>query len=159
MAIMSQHLSTATNFPKSTHLNSMADRSALALGEIDMSTNDYPNAKIRLSIELSTALDPGGTVDVYFSGSLDGTNYTDNITPASTASQSTKLQNSQMIKSLKADGDMEGLNIDWVAHDMYQLIGGDLPPYWTLLVHNQSGAVLGSTNTAHYVTASYKGST
>jgi hypothetical protein len=159
MAIMKQHLSTAITFLKSTHLNSLANNAAIPLGTVDMSTNDYPNAKVHFTIDLSTDLDPGGTVDIYMLGSLDDTLWTDGIDPDSTANQSTNLRNAQKIVELKADGDMNTQAINWVCNDLSYLVG-DLPPYWALMPKNNSGsAFVSSGNTAEYYRATYKGST
>lgn len=160
MAIMKQHLSSAITFNKSTHLQSLAENKAIALGSVDMSTNDYPNAKIRLTVNLSTStLDPGGRVVVYFLGSIDNTNWTDGMTATSTASQSTKLNTAQEVISINAGPDMTAEDITWICNDLSKIVG-DLPPYWSLAIQNLSGqSFQASGHTATYYTATYKGTT
>jgi hypothetical protein len=159
MAIMKQHLSTAITFAKSTHLNSLANNAAIPLGTVDMSTNDYPNAKVHFTIDLATALDPGGTVDIYLLGSLDNSIWTDGINPNTTANQSTNLRNAVKVAELKADGDMNTQDLKYVCNDLSYIVG-DLPPYWTLIPKNNSGsAFVSSGHTAQYYQTTYKGST
>jgi hypothetical protein len=156
---MKQHLSSAIAFSETTHLQALAANNAVPLGVVDMSTNDYPSAKVRLTINLSTATVDGGTVDLYFLASLDNSNWTDGLNPATSASQSSEIVNAERIKEFRADVEMQTKTINWVCNDLQHIVG-DLPPYWTLLIHNLSGSTFeGSGHTAEYMTMSYKGST
>lgn len=156
---MKQHLGTAANFSKTSYLNSLANNSAVPLGTVDMSTNDYPSAKLRLTINLSTATVSGGVVELYFLASLDSTNWTDGINPSSSANQFSNIIHAEKVKIFDASENMQDKNINWVCNDLQRLVG-DLPPYWTLVINNMSGSTFeASGHTAQYATLSYKGTT
>ena len=160
MAIMKQHLSAGTAFPNSTFLEGLGSSGALPLGVVDMSTNDYPNAKIVMTIALSSAsLDMGGNVEVYFAGSITNTTWTDGIVASSSGDLSTSLNAAQLIKTLPASVAQTSGTINWVCNDLTHEVG-DLPPYWTLVIKNNSGQDFKSTgNAAKYYTVTYKGTT
>ena len=157
MTIMRQYVKTVTAFSASTRLNNLADGSAVCLGQVDNSTGDYPNAKIQLTINLSTANNPGGQVEIYFVGSLSGTTYTDNIIVGATGNQASKLHLAPRIAALKADADMNSTDITWVSKDLRGLLGSDLPSYWSIVVKNVSGGAFeASGHDANYSLISYQ---
>ena len=157
MTIMRQYVGTVTSFSASTRLNSLANGAARCLGQIDNSTGYYPNAKVQFTINLSTANSAGGQVEIYFVGSLTGTTYTDNITVGATSNQASKLKLAPRIAALKADADMNSVDINWVSKDLRSLVGSDLPPYWSVVVKNVSGsAFAASGHAAKYALMSYQ---
>ena len=159
MAIMKQHVSTAVNFANSSFLNSSSNVSARSIGVVDMSADDYPNAKLRMTLNLSTATVEGGAVEVYFLASLDNSVWTDNITPSSSADHTAKLKTAQRIAEFQTGVTTADINLNWVCNDLQRLVG-DLPPYWSLCINNVSGSTLeASGHTIQYHTVSYKGTT
>lgn len=165
MTVMKQQVDSITGFSKSTFLNSLAAGSARPLGLVDMSANDYPNAKIHLSVNVSTAMVVAGAIEVFFISSLNNTIWTDQINPSSSASASTKLNTAQLITTIKADqskniaSKVAAHRLNWVCNDFARLVG-DLPPYWTLVVKNLSGSALAASGTtAAYQKVSYQGTT
>ncbi len=159
MAIMKQHIGGVTAFPQSSFLNGTTDVTARSLGVVDMSTNDYPNAKVRLTVNLSTATAPGGLVELYFLGSIDNTNWTDGITPSSSANHIDSLNTAEKIMTFNTDQSTASQDVNWICNDMQRLVG-DLPPYWSLVVKNVSGSTFEAAgHTAQYYTVSYKGTT
>ena len=159
MAIMKQHVSTAVAFGNSSFLNGTSEASARAIGVVDMSTNDYPNAKVRMTLNLSTATVEGGAVEVYFLASLDNSVWTDGIVPSSSSDNTLKLRTATRIAEFQTGVSTADTNLNWVCNDLQRLVG-DLPPYWSLCVNNVSGSTFEATgHTIQYHTVSYKGTT
>jgi hypothetical protein len=132
-----------------------------------MSANDYPNAKIHLKLEIkSTAVNPQGVINLYFISAIETPtstkSWSDGIDPASTADLAGTLYNVRPLKTLNAGSTNKSV-IYWNCNDLSRVrdVGGDqvgdLPPYWSLLVENHSGAVFGATQVAQFSKVSYQG--
>jgi hypothetical protein len=168
MATMKQSVGSLTNFGSVTNLNSLANNAAKPLGEVDNSTNDYPNAKLFFVFNLATSnLQMGGTIEIYFMGKIeeragDNLDWDDEINANDTNDISTDIFNLRRIKTLNANNDMNSEDIVWNCNDLSAMhdqdgnMIGDLPPYWSLVVWNKSGqALAASGNIGQYINVTY----
>jgi hypothetical protein len=159
---MKQTVDALAAFGSASNLNSLANDNAKPLGEVDNSTNDYPSAKIHLILNLATTgMVVGGAVEIYFISKIEdnsvNADWSDGINPDDTNDVSNTIYNAQLIKTLRADDVMDSVDITWNCNDLSTLIGSDLPPYWTLVVFNKSGAAfVSSGHTAQYAHVSYQ---
>jgi len=161
MATMKQSVGALTAFSSASNLNSLANNAAKPLGQVDNSSNDYPNAKLHFVFNLAVAsLVMGGSIEIYFLSCIEtpGTNenWSEGINPADTNDVSEDIYNLKPIATLRADDVMNSVDITWNCNDLAALVG-DLPPYWTLVVWNKSGqALISSGHTAEYALVSYQ---
>jgi hypothetical protein len=164
MATLTQLVSALSTFPNSTNLKNRSDNVAVPLGIINNSANDYPNAKLLIDLRLGTTCRPGGTIDLYMMSCIEtqgnSSNWTDGISPSTAGSVTTAINNATLIKSLKAGPSMttqEGGpgRTQWVCNDLAAEVG-KMPPFWTLLVVNNSGSTLGTTPVTKYSLVSYQ---
>jgi hypothetical protein len=162
MATLKQLIGTLTAFALDENIESLATNTAEPLGVVDNSSNDYPTAQLKFIFNLAvTGNTPGGVIELYLITCLatSGTaaNWDDQIDPTSASDISSSVKNARLLKVLKADNTMDATDITWNCNDLASLIGGDLPPYWSIVVYNKSGATLAATgHTASYSLVSYQ---
>jgi len=160
MATMKQTVGSLTAFGSASNLNSLANNAAKPLGEVDNATNDYPNAKLHFIINLAVSgLIMGGSIEIYFLSCIEdedtNASWSEGINPDDTSDVASSIYNLDPIVTLRADNTMNSVDITWNCNDLAALVG-DLPPYWTLVVWNKSGAALVSSgHTAEYAPVSY----
>lgn len=156
MATMIPTVDSETAFGSASNLNSLPDGEAKPLGEVNNSTNYRPSAKIHLIINLPTSgLSDFGIVEIYLLSCLGtagtATNWSDGIDGDASSDQSSSVNTARLIKQFKADPSMHAKDINWVCNDISLLTDqdnvmvGDLPPHWSLLVFNKSGAAFQAT--------------
>lgn len=126
---------TATSLTIS--LNSLGSGSQVVSTIVDNTSNLYLDALVEVLLDPGTAAAPN-RVDLYASDSLDGTNESDE----------TNVDNYAYVGSIYVP---DTNVIRSRAFSIAQAFGGILPPKWSLIVVNNSGAALaGSGNSAQY---------
>jgi len=161
MATMKQTVDSLTAFSAASNLNSLANNTAKPLGEVDNSTNDYPSAKLHLILNLAVSGQVmGGAVEIYLISKIEdnslNSDWSDQINADDTNDVSGNIYNAQLIHTLRADEVMDAVDITWNCNDLSALVGSDLPPYWTLVIFNKTGAAfVSSGHTAQYAHVSY----
>lgn len=132
-------------------LASLANGSTRESTAIDNSSNLYTDAMVGLKIALSNGTVSGDkSAYVYFYGSVDGVNYTDNVT-GSDASVSmrtpTNLLGPYSI-SLPTNGPLTYGDV--VIGSISNFFGGNLPKKWGIVVTNTCGVVFATTGLNAY---------
>ena len=165
MATLTQLVIALSTFPSSTNLKNRSDNVAIPLGTIDNSANDYPNAKLYFNLRLGTTCKVGGSIEFYMMSCIEGSgnssNWSDGISPSTAGSVTTAINNLQLIKTIKADNSMSTQSggpgrAHWVCNDLAAEVG-KLPPFWTIVVHNNSGSTLANVQQlAKYSLVSYQ---
>lgn len=133
-------------------LASLATGSARESTVVDNTSNLYPSALVYIAVKVGTVAAPKA-VNIYAYGSEDGTNYTDPATGSDagiTIAAPTNLRPLGSIATLTNSG-------TYKSHPMAveAAFGGWLPRKWGVVIENQSGANLDSTEGNH--TKSYSG--
>jgi hypothetical protein len=133
-------------------LASLANTAARESTAVDNTTNLYLDVEVYLAIKVGTV---SGTkaVNVYVAGSADGTNYTDNATGADAGITLSSPTNLRLIAVIATP--TSSSTYKYVIGSVAQAFGGLLPPKWSIVVENQTGAALDSTEGNH--TKSYRG--
>ena len=130
-------------------LASLANNAARQSNFIDNSTNTFLDAMVQLNIQLATGT-PGNDrlINVWFYGSENGINYTDNATgsdSALTLRAPTNLRGPYII----ATPDSGGLVYRAVIGSIAAYFGGVLPRRWGIVVQNRTGIAFDGTETNH----------
>ena len=140
-------LSYATSTTITITLASLAS-SATASREstaIDNTSNLYLDAMVYLAIPLQTGTPANDkAIYVYFYGSEDGTNYTDNATgrdAALTLRVPTNLRGPWIISC----PDSGALTYKTVIPSVASFFGGEMPRKWGLVVNNYTGTTFNAT--------------
>lgn len=136
-------------------LASLASTSARESNSVDNTTNLYLDAMLRLDIKLQTGT-PGldKAISVWFAGSEDGTNFTDNATGSDAAISirtPTNLRGPFIINT----PDSGGLTYKAVIPSVASFFGGVLPKKWNFVVLNRTNIAFSSTEGDH--TKEYSG--
>lgn len=130
-------------------LASLADNAARECTAVDNGTNKYLDAIVYLACKLQTGTPANEKfIAVWFYGSEDGTNYTDNASgsdAALTMRASTNLRGPHII----AAPDSGGLTYKTVIGSVAAFFGGVLPRKWGFVVENQTGVTLSATEGDH----------
>lgn len=130
-------------------LASLATGSARECAVIDNSTNKYSDAMVYLALKLQTGTPASDkSIYVWFYGSEDGTNYTDNASgsdAALTMRSPTNLRGPFVI-SIPDSG---GLTYKAVIGSVAAFFGGVLPRKWGLVVQNQTNVTFSATEGDH----------
>ena len=169
MTVLKEFLAVAVDsmedFSLASNLNNLAAGAVKPLG--GHSANDYVdnrsyyahNAQLLLQFDVSSAVAAGDTVDLYLQECLflpgSSSHWSDRIAPDGTTDVSSDIVTVQPFHSLPVE--RPGADVTWVCSDLKQLIGKNLPPYWTILARNATGGALGAvTNKAKFRLLSYE---
>ena len=133
-------------------LNSLSNGLTRESTAVDNSSNKYLDASIDIIVSLSNGTVAGDkAVNVFFYGSVDGVNYTDNATgvdAALTMRSPTNLRGPFVI-SAPANGPV---SYRAVIGSVASFFGGVLPIEWGIVVQNTSGVIfLTSSNAVAYL--------
>lgn len=135
-----------------TGLASLAEAGAFELAAVDNSTNKFLDAMLNLAFKLqagSPASDKA--IYVWFYGSEDGTNFTDNATGSAasvTMRSPTNLRGPFVINT----PDSGGLTYKAVVGSVAAFFGGILPRKWGIVVQNKTNITFSATGSDHVVT-------
>jgi len=147
MAVSKITYSTSTAITIS--LASLANLSARESTVIDNSSNLYLDAIVYLALDLNTGTpSQDQAFNIYFYGSEDGTNYTDNATGSDapiTLRSPTNLRGPFIIATPTSGGLVYKAVIGSVA----SYFGGVLPRKWGIVVENRCGVTLSGTEGNH----------
>ena len=147
------------NFGTSTAITctlaSLADAGARECTAVDNSTNKYLDAVLYLAIRLVTGTPASDkAIYVWFYGSEDGTNYTDNATGTDagvTMRSPSNLRGPFVIST----PDTGALTYKGVVGSVAAFFGGTLPRKWGFVIQNKTGLALSATEGDH--TKTYTG--
>lgn len=139
-------LKYATSSNLTLTLASLADNASRESTVVDNSTNLYLDAMLYLKIKVGTVANEKA-VYCWFYGSEDGTNYTDAITgtdAAFTMTTPTNLRGPFIVSTPSNSTTYKS-----VVGSVAAFFGGVLPRKWGIVIENQSGAALDSTEGNH----------
>jgi len=132
-------------------LASLADGSARESTKSINSSDLFIDAMIYVAIKLGAGSPSGDKqINVYFYGSIDGTNYTDNAT-GSDAAVTLRTPTNFFGPFIISAPDSGALTYKVVIPSVASFFGGILPYCWGLVIDNQTGLTLDSTGTNHSV--------
>lgn len=153
MASTKLSLGASTSFTLT--LASLASGSARESTSVDNSSNLFLDAAVQLGLRLATGVPSGDKViNVYFYGSIDGTNYDDNATGADAALTLRTPSNFKGPHVIQTP--IEGaITFKSIIPSIAYFFNGILPVKWGIIVENKTGLALGSTETDH--TYKYRG--
>lgn len=130
-------------------LASLANNAARQSAFVDNSSNRFLDAMVRLDLRLQIGTPSNDQlINVWFYGSEDGTNYTDNATgsnAALTMRNPTNLRGPFIISTPNAGGLVYRAVIGSVA----SYFGGVLPRRWGIVVENRTGIAFDATEGNH----------
>jgi hypothetical protein len=136
-------------------LASLADAGARECTAIDNSSNLYLDAMLYLAIKLQTGSTTGNqAIFVWFYGSEDGTNYTDNATGSDAAVTMRSPSNLRGPFVISAP-DSGALTYKAVIASVASFFGGVLPKKWGFVIENKTGITFDATEGNH--TKTYTG--
>jgi hypothetical protein len=148
-------LSFGTSTAITCTLASLADAGARECTVVDNSTNKYLDAMLTVAIKLQTGTPSSDkAVYVWFYGSEDGTNYTDNAT-GSDAAVTMRSPSNLRGPFVISCPDSGGLTYKGVIASVASFFGGVLPRKWGFVVQNKTGITLSATEGDH--TKTYTG--
>jgi hypothetical protein len=128
-------------------LASLANNAARSSAAVDNSTNLYLDALVQMQIKSGTGTSASGTVLVYAYGTTDGgTTYPEGA-GTDTGVTLTVPTNLKLIGTINVVADSTTYKSDPVS--VAGAFGGILPQKWGIVVLNQSGAALDSTEGNH----------
>lgn len=135
-------------------LASLASGSARECTAIDNTTNKFLDAIVYLAIAIGAGT-PGTqkAFNVWFYGSEDGTNYTDNATGSDAAV--TMRNPSNLRGPFVISVPTASVTYKAVIGSVASFFGGVLPPKWGFVIENQCNITLSSTEGDH--TKEYRG--
>jgi hypothetical protein len=145
MAEMQQKVGALTSFGGVTKLASLPNNRCRMIGYLDWSSDEYPNAKMHFGMSFKdVSPTDGGSIGVYLMSSLNGTNWSGDVTPQTALTGAAFVRDDQLsvmklIKSIPVDNSCSDTTVVWVCNDLAKEVG-DLPEYWGIAVDNQSGA-------------------
>jgi hypothetical protein len=135
-----------------TGLASLAQAAAFELAAVDNGSNKFLDAMLNLAFKLqagSPASDKA--IYVWFYGSEDGTNYTDNAT-GSAASLTMRVPTNLRGPFVINAPDSGGLTWKAVIGSVASFFGGVLPRKWGIVVQNMTNITFSATGGDHVVT-------
>lgn len=139
----------ATSTSITVTLASLTSGSARECTAIDNSSNKYTDAMVYLALKLQTGTPSNDkAIYVWFYGSEDGTNYTDNASgsdAAVTMRSPTNLRGPFLIST----PDSGGLTYKAVIGSVAAFFGGVLPRKWGFVVQNSTNVTFSATEGDH----------
>lgn len=130
-------------------LASLANNAARAGAFVDNTSDTFLDAMVRLQVQLQTGTPSNDQlINVWFYGSEDGANYTDNASgsdAAITLRNPTNLRGPFIISTPDAGGILYQATIGSVA----AYFGGVLPRRWGIVVENRTGIAFNATEGNH----------
>lgn len=135
-------------------LASLATGGARECTAIDNSTNKYLDAMVYLAFNIGAGT-PGSdkAIYVWFYGSEDGTNYTDNATGSDAAV--TMRSPTNLVGPFVVSAPTASVTYKVVIASVAAFFGGVLPYKWGFVIENKTNIALSSTEGDH--TKEYKG--
>ncbi|NOR69804.1 MAG: hypothetical protein GQ532_08960 [Methylomarinum sp.] len=139
--------------PQVANLNSLANNAAKPLGLIDFETNSAHDATIKIMAQLAAAgVSVTGTIELYFIGTQDGTDWTDGIDPASAVDVSASIKNAVRLGVIKAD--VNGLLVTKIV-DIFSAVGNGFKQGCVVAWNKSGAATQAAGNDADYQTTNY----